>query len=304
MKKSSFLFIICFTVNLFGQLKVDSFGKVIIGSSISNLAESNLIYGNLKMVSSLNNGANVAFFKTNNGLPGLDIGTNGLGVAFYLNGSYKRIYASKYCKVSDSTVKFNHFEIQNPIAKVQSLQPYFYNMYSIDENNVVSMNSEYGFFSQEVESALYEVNITENINQFKLLDYDQIIPLIVAAMKEQQLQIDSLQAIIMNCCQAGNERILLNQGTIRTQKSLITNLSPNPNSGIFSVNFQLSTEVKDVVMEITDGSGKLMSVIKLNLNEIINRELLININSLSSGIYNLSLITDGVRSDMKKILKQ
>ncbi len=304
MKKSSLLFILFLSLNLFGQLKVDSYGKVIIGSPVANLTEATLTYGNTKMVSSLNNGANIAYFKVNNGAPGLDIGTNGQGVAFYLGGSYKKIYASQLYKVSDSILKFNHFEIQNPIAKIQSLHPYFYNMYSLDENQVGTMSSEYGFFSQEVESALSEVNITENVHEYKLLDYDQIIPLIVAGMKEQQLQIDSLQQIIMNCCQTGSERTLINQSSSRISKSMITNISPNPTDGKFTVNFQLSSEVKNVAFEITEAGGKQLDYIKLNSNEINNRSLEINLGSFNSGIYNISLVADGLRLDMKKLLKQ
>ena len=290
--------------NLFGQLKVDSIGKVIIGSPVTNLTESNLTYGNTRMVSTTNNASNFAYFQVNNGSPGLDVGTNGLGVAFYLGGSYKNIYASKLCKLSDSILKFNHFEIQNPLAKLQSLYPYVYNMYSVDENQVVTMNSEYGFFSQDVESALPEVNITENVHDYKLLDYDQIIPLIVAAMKEQQLQIDSLQAIILNCCQTGSERVSVNQSLTRIQKSIITNITPNPSDGKFIVNFQLSSEYKNVAFEIVDVSGKQMFYIKLNSNEIFNRSVEINLGSLNEGVYQIALFTDGIRSDLKKILKQ
>ena len=290
--------------NLFGQLKVDSIGKVIIGSPVTNLTESNLTYGNTRMVSTTNNASNFAYFQVNNGAPGLDVGTNGLGVAFYLGGSYKNIYASKLCKLSDSILKFNHFEIQNPLAKLQSLYPYVYNMYSVDENQVVTMNSEYGFFSQDVESALPEVDITENVHDYKLLDYDQIIPLIVAAMKEQQLQIDSLQAIILNCCQTGSERVSVNQSLTRIQKSIITNITPNPSDGKFIVNFQLSSEYKNVAFEIVDVSGKQMFYIKLNSNEIFNRSVEINLGSLNEGVYQIALFTDGIRSDLKKILKQ
>jgi hypothetical protein len=304
MKKNSLLLLLLTSLNLFGQLKVDAFGKVIIGSNISNLTESALIVGNTKMVSMQNNGSSYTYFKVNNGLPGLDIGTSGQGVAFYLNGSYQKIYASKFCKVSDSILKFNHFEIQNPIAKIQSLQPYYYNMYTINENQVVTINSEYGFFSQEVESALPEVNITENIHDYKVLDYDQIIPLLVAALKEQQTQIESLQAIVMNCCQAGNERSQLSQISSNSEKSIITNLSPNPNDGKFKVDFQLASEVRNVAFEITDAAGKQISFIKLNSSELNNRTLEISIESFNSGIYNISLVADGVRSDMKKLLKQ
>ncbi len=270
----------------------------------SNDPESSLIYGNLKLVSSLNNGTNFTYFKVNNGVPGLDIGGTNKGVAFYYLGKYQPIYCSNLYKISDSILKFNHFEIQNPMAKLQSLQPYFYNMYSINENQVVTMNSEYGFFSQEVASALPDVDITKDVHDYKVLDYDQIIPIIVAAMKEQQQQIDSLQSIIMNCCQVGTERSQMSHSLTKTERSIITNLSPNPNDGKFKVDFQLASEVRNVAFEITDASGKQINYIKLSSNDLNNRTLEISIESFNSGIYNISLVADGVRSDMKKLLKQ
>jgi hypothetical protein len=304
MKKSCLLLIFIASFNSFSQLKVDANGKIIIGNMGSNDPESSLIYGNLKLVSSLNNGTNFTYFKVNNGVPGLDIGGTNKGVAFYYLGKYQPIYCSNLYKISDSILKFNHFEIQNPMAKLQSLQPYFYNMYSVNENQVITMNSEYGFFSQEVASALPEVDITKVVHDYKVLDYDQIIPIIVAAMKEQQQQIDSLQSIIMNCCQVGTERSQMSQSLIKTERSMITNLSPNPNDGKFKVDFQLASEVRNVAFEITDASGKQINYIKLSSNDLNNRTLEISIESFNSGIYNISLVADGVRSDMKKLLKQ
>lgn len=304
MKKSCLLLIFIASFNSFSQLKVDANGKIIIGNMGSNDPESSLIYGNLKLVSSLNNGTNFTYFKVNNGVPGLDIGGTNKGVAFYYLGKYQPIYCSNLYKISDSILKFNHFEIQNPMAKLQSLQPYFYNMYSINENQVVTMNSEYGFFSQEVASALPDVDITKDVHDYKVLDYDQIIPIIVAAMKEQQQQIDSLQSIIMNCCQVGTERSQMSHSLTKTERSIITNLSPNPNDGKFKVDFQLASEVRNVAFEITDASGKQINYIKLSSNDLNNRTLEISIESFNSGIYNISLVADGVRSDMKKLLKQ
>lgn len=117
-------------------------------------------------------------------------------------------------------------------------------------------------------------------------------------------QIDSLQSIIMNCCQVGTERSQLSHSLTKTERSIITNLSPNPNDGKFKVDFQLASEVRNVAFEITDASGKQINYIKLSSNDINNRTLEISIESFNSGIYNISLVADGVRSDMKKLLKQ
>lgn len=62
--------------------------------------------------------------------------------------------------------------------------------------------------------------------------------------------------------------------------------------------------MRNVAFEITDASGKQINYIKLSSNDLNNRTLEISIESFNSGIYNISLVADGVRSDMKKLLKQ
>jgi hypothetical protein len=240
---TSILFFISFLS--FAQLKVDGNGKVIIGNLTSSTSPNCEIGGNVLISRSSIYGNTNLYIKTNNGLPGVDIGTNKNGIAFFLNGKYNKLYASHYYKLSDSILKFNHFDIQSPLDKIQMLQPYYYNTYSIDDSQNVTMNAEYGFFSQEVESTLAEVNITKDIHDGKLLDYDQIIPLLVAAMKEQQMQIDALTQMINSCCNSNLEK---NSTTslLKDEKSGITNLSPNPNNGIFKIDYVIKSDAKKV----------------------------------------------------------
>jgi len=305
MKNLNLLFSFLLTsLSLSAQLKVDSVGRIIVGTMGSNLYESMTIKGNLKLMSTLSNGNNFCYFKINNGVPGLDIGGTNKGVAFFYLGKYLPTYASNHYKVSDSILKFNHFEIQNPLGKLMSLQPYYYNIYTLGENQVANLTSEYGFFSQEVESALTEVNITKDVHDLKVLDYDQIIPLIVAAIKEQQYQIDSLQNLINQCCSSNTERFEAINNTAKNEKSIITNVSPNPNDGKFKIEFNISENVRNSSFEITDANGKQQFFIKLSPNDFYSRTISLNLVDLKPGIYNISLITDGISSDMKKLLIQ
>lgn len=287
----------------FAQLKVDGNGKVIIGNLTSSTSPNCEIGGNVLISRSSIYGNTDLYIKTNNGLPGVDIGTNKNGIAFFLNGKFNKLYAAEYYKLSDSILKFNHFDIQSPLAKIQMLQPYYYNTYSIDESQNVTMNAEYGFFSQEVESTLAEVNITKDIHDFKLLDYDQIIPLIVAAMKEQQMQIDALTQMINSCCNSNLEK----NGTtslLKDEKSGITNLSPNPNNGIFKIEYVVKSDAKKVTFEVIDLNGKVQKTLDAGLNGHNSNSFQMELFGFKPGIYSVKMLVDGISTDTKKIFIQ
>jgi len=287
----------------FSQIVVNSNGKVIIGNPTSTISPSCEIGGNVLISRSSIYGNTELYIKTNNGLPGVDIGTNKNGIAFFLNGKYNKLYASHYYKLSDSILKFNHFDIQSPLDKIQMLQPYYYNTYSIDDNQNVSMNAEYGFFSQEVESSLSEVNITKDIHDVKLLDYDQIIPLLVAAMKEQQSQIEALSQMVNSCCNSTQEKSS-STTLLKNEKSGITNLSPNPNNGIFKIDYVVKSDAKKVTFEIIDLNGKVQTTLDTGLNGNNLNSYQLELSGYKPGIYTVKMLVDGVSTDAKKVFIQ
>jgi hypothetical protein len=287
----------------FSQIVVNSNGKVIIGNPTSTISPSCEIGGNVLISRSSIYGNTELYIKTNNGLPGVDIGTNKNGIAFFLNGKYNKLYASHYYKLSDSILKFNHFDIQSPLDKIQMLQPYYYNTYSIDDSQNLTMNAEYGFFSQEVESTLAEVNITKDIHDGKLLDYDQIIPLLVAAMKEQQMQIDALTQMVNTCCNSNLEKSS-SVSLLKAEKSEITNLSPNPNSGVFKIDYVTTSEAKRVTFEVIDLNGKVQKSIEAGLNGQHSNSFQMELLGYKPGIYSVKMLVDGISTDTKKIFIQ
>lgn len=295
------------TISVFGQLKVDAFGKVIIGNLGAGQNSSCLINGNLQLQQnySINNqNHQVQFYiKTGNGEPGVDIGSTKKKIAFYLDGSFNSLFASKYNKVSDSIIKFNHFSIQDPLTKLMMLKPYNYNTVTMGADSSYTTLSEYGFFSQEVENTLSEVNITENQHGLKLLDYDQIIPLLVAAVKEQQYQLDSLKEVIATCCAADRSSNPTKSSTFsRLSRSEITQISPNPNNGIFQIDFYITELKSDVSFEILDMNGQLIKTIQQKTNVSNKQSIEVNLNNIVTGQYIVRMLINEQICDSKKLL--
>ena len=73
-------------------------------------------------------------------------------------------------------------------------------------------------------------------------------------------------------------------------------ISPNPNNGEFEIN--LSYLKSNTRLEILDLSGKLIYE-----NIIDSRNKSVNINSISRGVYLISLIENGNRKTKKLIIK-
>jgi hypothetical protein len=298
-----FMFLLCISSNLFGQLKVESNGKVIIGNSNATITPLCQIGGDILITWNSASGYKKLYIKTDNGSPGIDIGTNKDGIAFYLEGKYNQLYAAKYFKVSDSIIKFNHFSIQDPLAKLMMLKPYHYNTVTMEEDSTYTTISEYGFFSQEVESTLNEVNITENQHDLKLLDYDQIIPLLVAAVKEQQYQLDSLKEVIASCCAAEKSVSSTKPSTFSRQlKSEITQITPNPNNGNFQIEYYVIDPKSEVFFEIIDITGQHVKTLQQKSSESSKQRIEVNLNNVTSGQYLVRMLVNKQICDSKKIL--
>lgn len=295
--------LLVFSTKLFGQLKVESNGKVIIGNSSTSITPSCQIGGDLLLNRNSMQGNKRLYIKTDNGSPGIDIGTNKDGIAFYLEGKFNQLYAAKYFKVSDSVIKFNHFSIQDPLAKLMMLKPYHYNTVSMEEDSTYTTLSEYGFFSQEVESTLNEVNITENQHDLKLLDYDQIIPLLVAAVKEQQYQLDSLKDVIASCCSVDKSMNSTKSSTFSRQlKSEITSISPNPNNGMFQIDYYVVDPRSEVLFEIIDNTGQHVKTLQQKSSDSSKQRIEVNLNNVATGQYLARMLVNKQICDSKKIL--
>jgi len=135
-----------------------------------------------------------------------------LGYGGYFSGGLA--YANGLYNVSDERLKKNIQPIKNALSKILSLKGISYSYNSeIIKSSEGDTRTYYGFIAQEVEKIIPEIVATKSIpissvildkrkvseEEFmigKTMDYVQIVPILVEAIKEQQKQIESLQAEI------------------------------------------------------------------------------------------------------------
>lgn len=110
--------------------------------------------------------------------------------------------------LSDSEIKKNAAPIQEPLKQITSLNPqkFEYNRDKYDHLEL-PVGSQYGFIAEEFQQVFPALvyrkshswmagkNLYRNA-QVKTINLEQLIPVLIASIKEQQMQLDALKAEI------------------------------------------------------------------------------------------------------------
>jgi hypothetical protein len=114
-------------------------------------------------------------------------GTTNLNGVVTLNGKNleAEIALAKSLPSSDERLKNNIHTITNPIEKVSALRGVSFEYKETGQKQI-------GFIAQEIEKIIPEV-VGENPDGYKGVQYQNVVGLLVEAIKEQQKQIDELK---------------------------------------------------------------------------------------------------------------
>ncbi len=260
--------------------------------------------------------------------------------AGYFSGE---VYATGTFTSSDSIFKQNVDTIPNALNIILSLRPHKYT-FNTNDYPYMSFSSkmQYGLIAQEVQQIIPDIvegaiqpprydtsgiQISPEL-KFKSLNYTEIIPILIQAIKTQQTQIDNLTTIINNCCNAqqappqnkdggnnngnggsGNDKKLEN-GNIHaielsnaTGSAIIYQNQPNPfNSGGTKIRYFVPDNTNNPQIVFFDEFGGKLST--FNILETGMGELDVTASNLSSGVYSYSLIINGKVIDTKKMIFQ
>ena len=98
---------------------------------------------------------------------------------------------------SDDRLKTRFNNIDNALAKVLSLNGFYYQANETAQALGYQVKSEVGVSAQEVQAILPEIVVPAPIDdKYLTVHYDKLIPLLIEAIKEQQKQIDDLKSMI------------------------------------------------------------------------------------------------------------
>lgn len=248
---------------------------------------------------------------------------------------------------SDNMFKTNQQPLTNATSIINQLVPKTYNLDAANYSQFgFDTKQHMGLIAQEVEQVLPNL-VSDNImlaqydsagNQthaqlnYKGLNYQEFIPLLIAGMQEQQATLTSKDSLIDNL----NDRLtqlenclnnllpalckINNRGVNKTAPSQQEELRsvidvqlnngemivleqnvPNPFAEQTTINYEIPNTVQKAQILFYNQNGQLIQTV--NLEERGKGSLKVFGNDLSTGIYSYSLITDGKLIATKKMIK-
>jgi hypothetical protein len=266
-------------------------------------------------------------------LPGSGSGSpTGPNYAGYFDGD---VYISGSFGPSDINLKENIDSVENALALINQLKP---KTFTYKNTAYPSMNLpdglQYGLIAQDVETVLPEL-VSENTHpalydstgveiaaavNFKGLEYQQLIPLLLKGIQEQQRTISDLTTRLTNlencisnlnlCDGAHTATQQQTSNTVNSQDVALKDLQavildqnvPNPFAEQTTITYTLTENIQRAQLLFYNAAGKLIQSVEL-ANKAGKGEVNVFGNDLSNGIYTYTLVVDGKIIDTKRMVK-
>lgn len=236
-------------------------------------------------------------------------------------------YAATFIRTSDQNLKKDVEDISNALDIVKQLRGVKYHFIPeafcgdsctpeiLDITNNDRLH--FGFISQEVENVV--PNITVDVENgpnrtVKAIDYDEIIPLLVEAIKTQQMQLDNIIGNLSICCPGVVVNRLNNQDSINDSssknrgkknsdsssdlnnsideinKSKLFQNSPNPFDVSTTISYEIQAGFKKAKLFVYNNQGN--QILSYPINTSGKGFVEIKAAELLAGVYYYSLIVD------------
>lgn len=239
-------------------------------------------------------------------------GEYGFTAAGYFNGD---VWAATYNTFSDRRLKEDIQPLQTGLNGLMKLKP---KTYTFKTNTFESMHlpksKQLGLLADEVKAVFPEL-VTTAVHpaeydettgkemspeiKFEGINYQGLIPVLVASIQEQQgiiekqqQQIDELKAIVRKLAQ-GSNYLSLSHGSLGAA-------TPNPVNGSATISYSLPEGSRTAHIVVTDMKGSLIR--QVNLSSKGSGQIQLNTASFSAGTYMYSLFVDGNKVDTKQLL--
>ncbi|MGE5394295.1 MAG: tail fiber domain-containing protein [Candidatus Saccharibacteria bacterium] len=166
----------------------------------------------------------------------------------------------------------------------------------------LSEGEQYGFIAQEIEKDFPELVKTDSITKLKAVNYDGMIPVLLQAIKEQQVQLAQLQQQMDQVASAGLKSAAITSGanalTI-TQARLDQNI-PNPFNRETKIGCSIPESSISAVLYIYNMNGAQLQQYPINGKG--KQTVTISGNTLEPGMYLYALVVDGREADTKRMI--
>ncbi len=203
-----------------------------------------------------------------------------------------------YSSASDVRFKENIQDLEEgQMANIMQLNPTTYELNDVDDSETRRV---YGLIAQELQQVYPDIveNTGAGPEEDRLaVSYTELIPILIKGMQEQQEQIAALQAQVKEL--QGN--LDDDNTTIHSFKGVdLRQNAPNPADGWTTIEYNISREFNNGVLQITDVTGKVVD--NINLGNQANGNVQLETDNLPAGTYNYSIILDGQLTGTKRMV--
>lgn len=213
-------------------------------------------------------------------------------IKLHVNGNAR---ANGIWTTSDKKFKKEIKSIEKALETIQSLEGKTY-FWDTEKNKEMNFDNggHSGFIAQELEKVLPHLVATSN-NGNKVVNYMEIMPYLVEAIKEQQVQINDLKMQISDNFKTQNKEL------INLQNTKIISVSPNPSKDVITISFNIEKTVQTATLNVHDLNGNVLSSLNVKDRDV-NLTRTIQKDNFGKGIYIVSLVINGKSIDTKKII--
>lgn len=292
-----------FSLTAHAQFKVDNIGHVGIGTPFPNPDNQLMVVKNQLICNPPGTTFQQMVFETLGTAAGNPrIWTTNGSISFYSQpyNNYMYLYAKGYYTVSDSSLKSDITKLSYGLKDVMKLNPVQYSLKStveLEEKKVTETASkEFGFLSQEVRRTFPATDITRFSEGHLLMDYDQLIPVLVKAIQEQQAIIDKLSDELESV-----KSNRLTNSIPSDQKNKLFQNEPNPFSAQTKIRFKLESEnIRSAEIVVFNLLGELQRT--YTIRNFSDESITVEGNDLKPGKYLYSLIVNNSEVETKTMI--
>ena len=291
------------------QLKMDSNGDVGIGYMSGDPTNKLHVRGEVSI--NPNSGATLYFLGINNCPVLKPSWSNAAYIGLYSNKLYylysNNIRYNSCTSMSDINIKENIRDIKSPLQAIRQVRgiqydlkrEYFTNSPEEKMDDLVEEGkNKYGVVAQELMEVLPDLVVYDDEAELYAVNYIEMIPILVEAIKEQQLQIEEMQAAIGSG--EALKGVAVNNTSPDPESSTLFQNAPNPFTEETTIYYSLAETVGSATLFIYDMSGKQLR--SYNLHERGDSQINIIGGELDAGMYMYSLVADGNLIGTKQML--
>ena len=163
---------------------------------------------------------------------------------------------------------------------------------------------KYGFVAQELEKIFPNVVYTMSTGE-KAIAYQELIPILVSAIQEQQELIDNLvdevEALKQPVAPQRQQAPAAMQEAIAVGEATLMQNTPNPFNQATEIGYRLPEGTATAMIMLCDMNGKMLQTYPLAVNDTAGT-LTIQAGSYTPGMYLYTLLIDGVQIDTKQMI--